>query len=109
MKYLKQFVIGSCAIIYLPFWYLTGKYKYRKYSYKYYTLSMPFAIGIWNVISLIIAEYIGLSMRLRFMIISIIHYIGLIILFGAPNLEGKYLGFFLVLAGAFTWSFGTPY
>jgi len=32
--------------------------------------------------------------------------LGLIILTGAPNLEGKYLGVLLVLSGAFTWSFG---
>lgn len=33
-----------------------------------------------------------------------IAFIGVIILSGTPNLQGKYLGVFLVLAGAFTWS-----
>ncbi len=36
----------------------------------------------------------------------IIAFSGIIVLSGAPNLEGKYLGVILVLSGAFTWSFG---
>ena len=36
----------------------------------------------------------------------VIAFIGVFILTGAPNLEGKYIGVFLVLAGAFTWSLG---
>ena len=36
----------------------------------------------------------------------IIAFVGMIVLTGAPNLEGKYLGVILVLSGAFTWSFG---
>ena len=36
----------------------------------------------------------------------IIAFIGVFILTGAPNLEGKYIGVLLVLSGAFTWSLG---
>ena len=36
----------------------------------------------------------------------VISFIGLIILSGAPNLEGKLIGVILVLSGAFTWSLG---
>ena len=36
----------------------------------------------------------------------IIAFIGTYILTGAPNLQGKYIGVLLVLAGAFTWSLG---
>ena len=36
----------------------------------------------------------------------LIAFAGLIILSGAPNLQGKYLGVILVLSGAFTWSLG---
>tara|TARA_B100001123_G_C15338220_1_gene1033704 strand:+ start:5293 stop:6162 length:870 start_codon:yes stop_codon:yes gene_type:complete len=36
----------------------------------------------------------------------VIAFVGLIVLSGAPNLEGKYLGVALVLSGAFTWSLG---
>ena len=35
-----------------------------------------------------------------------ISFIGVIILTGAPNLEGQYLGIFLTLSGAFMWSLG---
>ena len=35
-----------------------------------------------------------------------IAFAGIIVLSGAPNLEGKYLGVLLVLSGAFTWSLG---
>ena len=36
----------------------------------------------------------------------VIAFIGVFILTGAPNLEGKYIGVVLVLSGAFTWSLG---
>ena len=36
----------------------------------------------------------------------IIAFIGVFILTGAPNLEGKYIGVLLVLSGAFTWALG---
>ena len=36
----------------------------------------------------------------------LIAFSGLIVLTGSPNLEGKYLGVFLVLSGALTWAFG---
>jgi O-acetylserine/cysteine efflux transporter len=35
-----------------------------------------------------------------------IAFIGVFILTGAPNLEGKYIGVFLTLSGAFTWALG---
>ena len=35
-----------------------------------------------------------------------IAFIGLIVLSGAPSLEGKFIGVILVLSGAFTWSLG---
>ena len=36
----------------------------------------------------------------------VIAFIGVFILTGAPNLEGKFIGVLLTLAGAFTWSLG---
>ena len=36
----------------------------------------------------------------------IIAFIGVFVLTGAPNLEGKYIGVLLTLAGAFTWALG---
>ena len=37
----------------------------------------------------------------------VIAFIGVFILTGAPNLEGKYIGVLLTIAGAFTWALGT--
>jgi len=36
----------------------------------------------------------------------IIAFIGLVVLLGAPNLQGKFIGVLLLLSGAFTWSLG---
>jgi len=36
----------------------------------------------------------------------IIAFVGLFVLLGAPNLQGKYVGALLLILGAFTWSFG---
>ena len=36
----------------------------------------------------------------------IIAFIGLFVLLGAPNLQGKFVGALLLIFGAFTWSFG---
>ena len=36
----------------------------------------------------------------------IVAFVGLVVLLGAPNLEGKLVGVLLLLAGAFTWSLG---
>ena len=36
----------------------------------------------------------------------VIAFIGVFILTGAPNLEGKYIGVLLTIAGAFTWALG---
>ena len=36
----------------------------------------------------------------------IIAFIGLVVLLGAPNLQGKFIGVLLLLLGAFTWSLG---
>ena len=44
--------------------------------------------------------------RAKNLIGLIIAFIGLIILSGSPNLQGKYLGVLLVLSGAFTWALG---
>ena len=43
---------------------------------------------------------------IRNLIGLLIAFVGLIVLAGAPNLEGKYLGVFFVLSGALTWAFG---
>lgn len=71
MKYLKEFIVGSSIIIVMPFYYLVYHSKnYNKYGYYIYTFLAPLWFGIWNVISLIIAENLNLSKRLRFLIVS---------------------------------------
>ena len=44
--------------------------------------------------------------KLKNLLGILIAFIGLIILLGSPNLEGKYIGVILVLSGAFTWALG---
>jgi len=44
--------------------------------------------------------------RIKNVIGLVIAFVGVFILTGAPNLEGKFIGVLLTLAGAFTWSLG---
>tara|TARA_Y100000996_G_C22517155_1_gene640892 strand:+ start:1087 stop:1467 length:381 start_codon:yes stop_codon:yes gene_type:complete len=78
MKYLKEFIVGSSFPVVFLFFYYThqhlvnkddSKYKY-KYSYLQYTMLAPLWFGIWNIISLIIAEKYRLSVRQRFLVVS---------------------------------------
>jgi len=79
MKYLKQFVIGSSAFVFLPFLYTVAFNTPKKnYSYENYSLLAPIWFGLWNVISLIIAEHFGLTMKMRFLIISILSCLSII-------------------------------
>ena len=72
MKYLRDFIILSSILIILPFYYSTYNSSQKTYSYYNYTLLAPLWFGLFNVISLIIAEQFNLSKRLRFFTISII-------------------------------------
>ncbi len=74
MKYLKQFIIGSSYFGTLPFFYAAGKIKDKAYSYYDYTLIAPIWLGLWNVISLIIATYFGLTLRTRCLMFTLITY-----------------------------------
>ena len=73
MKYLKQFIIGSSYLVFLPFYYAVyNSRKEKNYSYYNYTLTAPIWLGLWNVISLVLAEHFKLSMRKRFLLVSVI-------------------------------------
>tara|TARA_B100001964_G_C14028423_1_gene507126 strand:- start:262 stop:624 length:363 start_codon:yes stop_codon:yes gene_type:complete len=74
MKYLKQFFIGSSYLVTLPFFYAAGKIEDKAYSYHEYTLIAPIWLGLWNVISLIIAKYFGLTLRERCLMFTLITY-----------------------------------
>jgi len=73
MKYLKQFIIGSSYLVVAPFFYSVEKQQPNKnYSYFNYTMVAPLWFGVWNVISLIIAQKCNLTIEQRFFLISII-------------------------------------
>ncbi len=73
MKYLKQFVVGSSAIVFFPFYYAVHNNRPQKnYTYYKYTFLAPIWFGVWNIISLILADYFSLSLRMRFLLVSIL-------------------------------------
>ena len=88
MKYLKQFIIGSCAFWYIP-QFISVRYssdlnrfihhKNPKKMYYEYTILHPIRVGLINVLSLMMKEYFNLTNRLRFIITAILHWIGTII------------------------------
>jgi len=76
MKYLKQFIIGSSILAVFPFYHGVHHLGNKKsYSYYDYTIIAPLWIGMWNVISLILAENYNLSLRKRFLLITPITYL----------------------------------
>ena len=86
MKYLKQFVIGSSLLVFAPFFYGFYNLNVKGYSYFNYTFLAPFVFGLWNVISLILAEHLDLSIRYRFLLISVISYLCAIMLTSYLNI-----------------------
>ena len=71
MKYLKQFVVGSSFLVFAPFYYAVQNNQPKKtYDYYTYTFIAPVWFGVWNIISLILAQQLQLSMRERFLLIS---------------------------------------
>ena len=86
MKYLKQFIIGSSYLVFLPYYYSVYNNRNTKnYSYYHYTLAAPIWLGLWNVLSLIIAENFNLSMRKRFLLVSIMSSISIMLIATAMN------------------------
>ena len=102
MKYLREFVIGSSYFVVVLFYHAVyisiqkkkesdpsyfdtlpekevpflwnkiwpGSYEY--FTFFRYTITAPIYFGFWNVLSLIIAELFGLSLRMRFITIGIL-------------------------------------
>ena len=81
MKYLKAFVIGSCAFLSLPNYYTiynnpaTFHHIDRELKYYNMTIETPIRIGLWNVASLFISELFGLPSIVRFTGTAILHWI----------------------------------
>ena len=81
MKYLKQFVIGSSALVVFPFYYAVQNNQPKKtYTYYKYTLIAPIWFGLWNIISLILADYLNLSLRMRFFVATILSSLSIMII-----------------------------
>ena len=80
MKYLKQFIIGSSYLVFAPHFYAVQNSQIKTYSYYEYTMIAPIWLGMWNVISLILAEYFNLTMRQRFLLVSVLASISIMII-----------------------------
>lgn len=73
-EYLRAFVIGSCCLVFLPYFYVVSRFNSKKinFDYKLYTFLAPISLGLMNLASLLIAQLFGLSHDNRFLIMSII-------------------------------------
>ena len=72
--YLRAFVIGSSFFVFAPFFWAVSRFKPEQFHFSYipYTFLAPFALGMMNVVSLVIAEQYHLSMRYRHLVMSLI-------------------------------------
>ena len=81
MEYLREFVLASCIIVVMPFYYMVYNHQPKKqYNYYEYSLAAPIWFGVWNVISYMIAKKYKLTKQMRFLIISFISYITIILM-----------------------------
>ena len=76
MKYLREFIIGSSAFAVVPWLWSQSLLRSEEgtvnYDYYDFSLFMPIRRGLWNVFSLIISDYLGLTLRMRFLLITFI-------------------------------------
>ena len=68
--YLRAFVIGSSVLVFLPYFVIVKSSINKTYSYDDYTLLAPIGLGFLNVLSLILANYLNLTKKYRFLLIS---------------------------------------
>ena len=86
MKYLKQFIVGASFPVFALFYYsVENKQPKKNYKYYDYTMIAPLWFGIWNIISLVIAEKYNLTVDYRFLLISVISGIAIMII--ATNMK----------------------
>ena len=71
MKYLKEFIIGSSFPTMVLLYYKVYHNKDKKFNYYDWSMKSPIFFGIFNILSLIIAEKFNLSLEKRLFIISI--------------------------------------
>lgn len=81
MNYFKPFVIGSSYLVVAPFFYAVKNNQPKKtYSYYNYTLIAPVWFGLWNMISLYLASAFKLSLQMRFLVISVLSSLSIMII-----------------------------
>jgi len=73
-QYLRAFVIGSSFLVFIPYFIAVRSLdkKLVNYSYENYTLYAPIGLGLYNVLSLYIANKFNLAKRNRFLFISLL-------------------------------------
>jgi len=82
MKYLKEFIIGSSYLVFAPFFYAVkqSSSNTRNYSYYTYTMIAPLWFGLLNVLSRILQQTYNLSQSQRYILISILSAISIILI-----------------------------
>ena len=81
MKYLLQFIIGSCVFVFAWFFYFVNKRindNQLDTDYYNYTMKMPLAFGTLNVLGKVIQDYTKINDLFRYLLISIIGALGII-------------------------------
>ena len=72
--YLRAFVIGSSFLVFLPYFWAVSGFKKSKFNFDftYYVFIAPPALGVMNMVSLLITDYFHLTNRMRYLIASVI-------------------------------------
>jgi hypothetical protein len=71
-EYLKAFVIGSSFLVFLPYFIGVFLARTKNFTYSLYTFVGPIAMGIGNVLSLLIAQIFNLNIDQRFLVFSLL-------------------------------------
>jgi hypothetical protein len=73
-EYLRAFVIGSSCFVFLPYFYIVSNFDKKHFNFDYiiYTYLAPVALGLMNLISLILSKKFNISHKNRFLYTSII-------------------------------------
>jgi hypothetical protein len=73
-QYLRAFVIGSSFLVFIPYFIAVKSFdkKLVNYTYENYTLYAPIGLGLYNVLSLYIANKFNLTKKNRLFLISIL-------------------------------------
>lgn len=71
-QYLRAFIIGSSVLVFLPYFIIVRSLANKTYSYDDYTILAPIGLGLLNVLSLILANYLNLTKKYRFLLISLL-------------------------------------